>query len=291
LGHEFVTRKKPAPKTKTKPKKRLESKKPLTPAAQKRLRLAKKALAKTRKRIAKKRALRVSSSKVAKKRAVVGKKTAKKRVVKKRPIAKRATAKKKPAAKVVKKTAKKSPAKRLVRVTLNQVSIRMTPGRKTVASLVRMTSVPLERAVCRVNGRRYSLSSSVVIKAGDAILVRRVKLPALEREGERPKKKGRKKGLTKQERTILKSKTILIDGVPAQWVAALPEEYLRRDGSVASNPSRLRTHRNAAGISRTLKWLAKNYGKFSDKFNEFALTVQMETGYTLQEVYTLFFSP
>jgi hypothetical protein len=285
-----VTRKKSAPKTKTKPKKRLESKKPLTPAAQKRLRLAKKALAKARKRIAKKRALRVSSSRAAKKRAVVGKKTAKKRVVKKRPIAKRATAKKKSAAKkpVVKKTVKKSPAKRLVRVTLNQVAIRMTPGRKTVASLVRMTSVPLERAVCRVNGHRYSLSSSVVIKAGDVILVRRIKLPTV---GEKPKKKGRKKGLTKQERTILKSKTILIDGVPAQWVAALPDEYLRRDGSVASNPSRLRTHRNAAGISRTLKWLAKNYGKFSDKFNEFALTVQMETGYTLQEVYTLFFSP
>jgi hypothetical protein len=283
-----VTRKKSAPKTKTKPKKRLESKKALTPAAQKRLRLAKKALAKARKRIAKKRALRVSSSRAAKKRAVVGKKTGKKRVVKKRPTAKRATVKKRPAAKVVKKTAKKSPAKRLVRVTLNQVAIRMTPGRKTVASLVRMTSVPLERAVCRVNGRRYSFSSSVVIKAGDAILVRRIKLPA---EGEKPKKKGRKKGLSKQERTILKSKTILIDGVPAQWVAALPEEYLRRDGSVASNPSRLRTHRHAAGISRTLKWLAKNYGKFSDKFNEFALTVQMETGYTLQEVYTLFFSP
>jgi len=156
-----------------------------------------------------------------------------------------------------------------------------------VSRLIAYTRIEPERAIVRVNGVRKDHLQSVVIHRGDQITVRRLKKRRKIRRTKRPSRPHRIKKTQREQILILPSGKKV---GPEAWIDALPDQWLKHDGSVAVEPSFVRCDPRAEQWYSTLKQIAARFGYESDEFRAYARHIAELSKSPIGEVYTLFWS-
>lgn len=130
--------------------------------------------------------------------------------------------------------------------------------------------------------------SELIKEIGKKQLIEQNVKRAVEKKPKLKRLKKKKRSVAELEALLAKKeKEIKVVMSTANWVDAMPTEYLKEDGTVALMPSRLRhLGKQTKLILKTLRKADKN-GVLSEIVNELAGVLNVP----IREIYTLWFSP